>query len=90
MRNLKEKKSFKKQIKKYKHHHDVLLALKEVVNSLVRGQPIDKKYRNHQLKGRFAGKNEMHLKPDVLLIYEEIEDTEIILIAIGSHSDLFE
>lgn len=89
MLDLKEKTSFKRQIKKYKNQHDVLNILKQIVGVLVNENKLDSRYNDHALKGKFFGKRELHLKPDVLLIYEKIPNVKIVLIAIGSHSELF-
>lgn len=51
---------------------------------------IDRKYKAHKLKGEYAGYWECHVKPDLLLIWDE--NTEIMLLALartGTHSDLF-
>ena len=51
---------------------------------------IDKKYRPHKLSGNYNNNWEAHLKPDLLIIWFEItEDNEIILLRLGSHTDLF-
>lgn len=51
---------------------------------------IEKKYHPHKLIGNYAGNWEAHIKPDLLIIWFEItEEQEIILLRLGSHSDLF-
>jgi mRNA interferase YafQ len=51
---------------------------------------IDKKHRPHKLSGNYKDNWEAHIKPDLLIIWFEItEQDEIILLRIGSHSDLF-
>jgi len=51
---------------------------------------IDRKYRPHKLSGNYKDNWEAHIKPDLLIIWLEVtEEMEIILIRIGSHSDLF-
>ncbi|MBB3054491.1 type II toxin-antitoxin system RelE/ParE family toxin [Mucilaginibacter gotjawali] len=51
---------------------------------------IDKKHRSHKLSGEFEDNWEAHIKPDLLIIWFEItEEKEIILMRLGSHSDLF-
>ena len=55
-------------------------------------QPLPIKYRNHYLTGKFGEyKNvqELHLLPDDLLVYYKVEHELIVLVAIGSHSELF-
>ena len=51
---------------------------------------LDKKFRPHKLSGIYKNNWEAHVKPDLLIIWFEItEQMEIILLRIGSHSDLF-
>jgi len=59
------------------------------VSKILNGIPLDKKYKDHFLKGNPEQYKECHLKPDLLLIYRVYRD-EVQLIDIGSHSDLFE
>jgi len=81
--------SFKKQLKRYKHNTLVLDELDFIIEVLATEKSIPAKYKNHKLIGNFEGINELHLKPDDLLIYFKIENESITLVAIGSHSDLF-
>ncbi|KGE14432.1 type II toxin-antitoxin system YafQ family toxin [Sphingobacterium deserti] len=51
---------------------------------------VDKKHRPHKLKGEYSGYWECHVKPDLLLIWNE--NSEILLLELvrtGTHSDLF-
>jgi mRNA interferase YafQ len=80
---------FKKHLKKYKHQKKVLQELEKIVEVLVNEKPIPAKYKNHKLTGNYTGMMELHLFPDDLLIYVKIEQQSIILMAMGSHSDLF-
>lgn len=51
---------------------------------------IDKKHRLHKLVGNYKDNWEAHIKPDLLIIWFEItEEKEIILLRVGTHSDLF-
>lgn len=45
--------------------------------------------RDHKLVGNFSGTPELHIKPDLLLIYRLDTEQELILVRIGSHADLF-
>lgn len=67
-----------------------LNLLDKVVDELRQGNPLDEKYKDHILKGEYAGFHECHIKPDWLLIYL-IEDNilTLTLVNTGSHSDLF-
>jgi mRNA interferase YafQ len=66
---LEQTKTFKKCLKKYRHRKEVLAELKKVVELLVNNKPMPTKYRNHELKGNHKGIQELHLKPDELLLY---------------------
>lgn len=67
-----------------------LNLLDKVVDELRQGNPLDEKYKDHMLKGEYAGFHECHIKPDWLLIYL-IEDNILTLTLVNteSHSDLF-
>ncbi|MCK5370206.1 MAG: type II toxin-antitoxin system YafQ family toxin [Cyclobacteriaceae bacterium] len=80
---------FKKDLKKFKMDFvvigDFLKALQE------RGiQGVPEKMSPHRLKGNYKGNWECHLKPDLLVIWFQIEEPKkITLVRIGSHADLF-
>ncbi len=51
---------------------------------------IPSQMKPHKLKGKYKGDWECHIKPDLLIIWFQIESPKTIkLIRIGSHSDLF-
>lgn len=81
---------FQKDLKRIqKRGYDITL-LKDVLNLLVNGKILPKKYKDHNLSGNFKGCRECHITPDWLLIYE-IAEKELILYLTrtGTHSDLF-
>lgn len=69
--------------------------LMPVLSALVTDQPLDTKYRDHDLSGDWAGYRECHVKPDLLLIYRKVDaeskedTTKLRLARLGSHSELF-
>ena len=67
-----------------------LALLKEVIHTLAKGEKLDAKYRVHTLEGYKTLIWECHLKPDWLLLWQQLDD-ELILILLntGTHSDLF-
>jgi mRNA interferase YafQ len=90
---LKETTQFKKDLKKIikRNYKDFELTF-EVLEILkikgVGGIPIQMK--PHKLKGDFKDNWECHIKPDLLIIWIQIETPKIIkLIRLGSHSELF-
>jgi len=86
---LKYSSQFKKDLKRYKHNHTILKELEKVLDFLIEGD-LPSKYFNHRLSGEFKDCFECHIKPDILLVYKikELEIT-ILLLRIGSHSDIF-
>lgn len=65
--------------------------LLRVVKMLANGETLPREYKDHWLKGSFAGCRECHIQNDWLLIYE-IDNGDLILYLTrtGTHSDLFE
>jgi mRNA interferase YafQ len=85
---LKPTSQFKKDFKRFRNKLEIETLLKPVLDALMHGKPLDAKYRDHALKGGYAGCHECHLKPDLLLIYADYGE-EIRLHRLGSHSELF-
>jgi len=56
---------------------------------LIHREILEPSFRDHPLKGVWAGHRECHLEPDWLLIYR-IEGDEITFERTGTHSDLFD
>ena len=82
--------TFKKRYKLMKKRGSDLSLLDEVVDQLRQGKELDEKYRDHMLKGEYAGFHECHIKPDWLLIYLiENDILTLTLVDTGSHADLF-
>ena len=85
IRVLKEyKKNYKKLTLKEKDLVD------EIVYRLSNNETLERKYKDHKLKGEFKELREYHVKPDFLLIYQKQDDKLILTcINIGSHIELF-
>lgn len=83
---------FKKQYKKIKKQGKDINKLKEIIKHLANLEDLEPKYRNHMLNDNKYYKNcgECHIEPDWLLVYKYIDEQLILLlIATGSHSELF-
>lgn len=81
---------FKKDLKLAKKRGLNLELLSVVVNTLATQQPLDMKYRDHNLSGNYRGFRECHIEPDWLLVYRVDDDElELFLFRTGTHSDLF-
>ena len=64
----------------------------EVVKKLQRGEALPAEYRDHQLteSKEFKDVRECHIRPDWLMIYRiNKEESTLLLIRTGTHSDLF-
>lgn len=81
---------FKKNLKVIQKRGYNLSLLTTVIKTLASNQPLDPKYRDHQLKGDYIDYRECHIQPDWLLIYR-IDNNQLILVlhSTGTHSDLF-
>ncbi len=83
---------FKKNYKKIKKQKKDLNKIKNVIEKLASGMELESKYRDHALveSTKFKSCRECHITPDWLLVYR-INNSELILllIATGSHSELF-
>ena len=83
---------FKKNYKKIKKQGKDVEKLKVVIFKLANGLELEEKYKNHILTDSKYYKNcgECHIEPEWLLVYQYINDELIlVLIATGSHSELF-
>jgi mRNA interferase YafQ len=80
---------FKKDLKKFKKDFNLIGGfLKSLQEKGIKGIP--QKMKPHMLKGNYNNNWECHIKPDLLVIWFQIENPKkITLVRIGSHSDLF-
>ena len=82
--------SCKKDIKKASKQGKNIDLLFEVIDQLSEGKTLDPKYKDHKLSGNFEGKRECHIEPDFLLIYQiNALDITLLIVRVGSHSELF-
>ena len=81
---------FKKSLKLAKKRGLDLNLLDKVITMLQNDIPLEEKYRDHELKGKYQGFRECHIQPDWLLVYR-IEDDVLVLTLTrtGTHRDLF-
>ena len=81
---------FKKDLKLAKKRGLDIEKLRNVVNTLASGKPLDEKHRDHNLSGDYNGFRECHIEPDWLLVYRiDGDELELFLFRTGTHSDLF-
>ena len=81
---------FKKNLKLAKKRGLNLLLLEKTVDKLMNDIPLEPKYRDHELKGKYKNFRECHIQPDWLLVYlKENDILTLTLVDTGTHSDLF-
>lgn len=91
MLTIKYQSAFKKDYKRIKKRGYDIRLLEAVIESLANEQKLDRKYKDHELSGKFVGCRECHITSDWLLIYEIVEDKLILeIMRTGTHSDLFQ
>ena len=60
-----------------------------VLDLLVNDEKLPERLRDHALTGEWRGFRDCHLKPDLVLIYAKVGNTDLKLVRLGSHSELF-
>ncbi len=85
-----EQNRFKREVRRLARRGKNLSKLDEVVKMLANEEQLPEQYRDHALRGEWEGFRDCHIEPDWLLIYRiENEKLILVLVATGSHSDLF-
>jgi mRNA interferase YafQ len=80
--------AFRKDVKRSEKRGKDMAKLKVVILLLIEDAPLEPGYRDHPLKGTWAGYRNLHIEPDWLLLYR-VSETEVMLARTGTHSDLF-
>ncbi len=52
--------------------------------------PADPLLRIHELHGNFIGYKSFNVNADIRVVYKDLDEDTLILVAIGSHSELYE
>lgn len=78
---------FKKDYKLAQRQQRNIKLLHDIIEKLARREKLPPKIKDHELKGKLKQYRELHVEPDLLLIYQ-IND-ELKLIRLGSHSNLY-
>ena len=80
---------FKKDLKKFRMDFSLIGDFLKVLQEKgIRGVP--GKMKPHRLRGNYKGNWECHIKPDLLVIWLQMEEPKkITLVRISSHADLF-
>lgn len=96
-RAVKATSTFRKDLDRAKKHRKCDLAeLKKVMGQIEAREPLDQKYKDHSLQGRYPDQKggftdcrECHTSNDWLLVYRFPDDDTVHFIRCGTHSELF-
>lgn len=85
-------KKYTKSLRRISQHKDFdIKKHKELIRELSNSEPLASQYKDHELKGEFVGIRECHIQNDILLLYRKEKKVLILLLVnIGTHSNLFE
>ena len=81
---------FERDLKRLRRGGHDLSELKAVMTSILAGERLGPKLKDHKLMGAWQGRRECHLRPDWLLIYKIDSSPNLIIFErTGSHTGLF-
>jgi mRNA interferase YafQ len=81
---------FKKDVKRAGKRGEDLSKLRTVMDLLIEGALLPPEYKDHPLRGNFAGSRDCHIEPDWVLIYTLTENgSHVCFERTGTHGDLF-
>ena len=81
---------FKRDLKLARKQGKDIDKLFDVISTIAEDGKLDKKYRDHNLSGDYAGCRECHVEPDWLLVYEVMDKVLVLMLyRVGTHSELF-
>ncbi|KVE38577.1 type II toxin-antitoxin system YafQ family toxin [Burkholderia sp. TSV86] len=80
--------AFKRDVKRAQKRGKDTTKLRRLMQLLLDQQPLPPTYRDHPLKGAWAGYRDAHVEPDWLLLYR-VEPRAIYFVRTGTHADLF-
>jgi mRNA interferase YafQ len=92
MRTIDRSSAFKRDYKREesgRHRSTLDAALVSILTALINDDPLEPRYRDHDLSGQWSGYRECHVKPNLLLIYRKLDTDTLRLARLGSHSELF-
>ncbi|MFK5936835.1 MAG: type II toxin-antitoxin system YafQ family toxin [Sulfurimonas sp.] len=89
MLTIRRQKPFLKDLSKIKMSNQHYSKYITYLAKLIRTEELPQEARDHALTGKYQDTKEFHISGDLLLIYLTTK-TELVLIRIGTHSQLFD
>lgn len=91
MRAIERTSRFKRDYKREKKTDPGLdEELRAVIELLATNRPLPERLRDHGLSGDWLGFRDCHVRPDLVLVYARRDTKTLMLVRLGSHSELFE
>lgn len=81
------KKDYKRELKG-RHGPTLKKEFSQLLFQILTGEPLAEKHRDHSLTGEWQNHRDLHIKPDLVLIYRKTQDEVLHLVRLGSHSEL--
>ena len=91
MRTIERTGQFKRDYKreaKGRHATTLERDLVAIVTALMQDEPLLARQRDHALTGEWKDHRDCHIRPDLVLIYAKPNDGTLVLVRMGSHSEL--
>jgi mRNA interferase YafQ len=91
MRAIEWTSQFKRDYKresKGQHRTTLDVDLFPIVDTLANNQLLESRYHDHPLTGDWKDHRDCHIKPNMVLIYQQPDDDTLRLVRLGSHSEL--
>ena len=90
MREIFQQSSFKTDFKRVsrsgRYKADDVLG---IIAMLANDELLPERCRDHALTGEWKDFRDCHIKPDLVLIYQKLDDERLVLARLGSHSELW-
>lgn len=81
--------AFKRDFKREKKRDGQLeRELAPILSALAEDRSLPAKNRDHALTGDWKPSRDCHVKPDLVLIYQKPDEEILLLVRLGSHSEL--
>ena len=81
--------AFKRDFKREKKKDRLLESMLDpVLSVLASDMSLADKYVDHALIGNWKDFRDCHIKPDLVLIYQKPDEKTLLLVRLGSHSEL--
>lgn len=79
---------FRRDLRKVEKQGRDMAKLRTLIDLLLSEQALPVRYKDHALRGNWAGHRDAHIEPDWVLIYR-VSDGLLWLYRTGSHAELF-